>query len=65
LTIKAGRSSYATITILHGIFCEYGALSRKNPALFRKPSDSRILYNSVHHFFDRLRMLYWSAFNWI
>jgi hypothetical protein len=27
---------------------------------------SRSLFgNSVHHFFNRLRMLYWSAFNWI
>jgi hypothetical protein len=34
LTIKAGRSSYASITILHGMFRKYGALSRKNPHLF-------------------------------
>ena len=47
------------------VFCEYYMLSRKNPALFQKPSDFRILYNSIHHFFDRLPMLYWSYFNWI
>jgi hypothetical protein len=34
LTIKAGGSSYASITIVHGMFCEYYMLSRKNPALF-------------------------------
>src|SRR5271166_3172845 len=36
LTIKAGRCSYASVTILHGMFCKYCALSRNNPALFSK-----------------------------
>jgi hypothetical protein len=40
-------------------------LSRKNPALFRKPSDSRVLCNSVHDFFDCLQILCESAFIWI
>ena len=34
VTIKAGGSSYASITIVHGMFCEHCMLSRKNPALF-------------------------------
>src|SRR5271166_2744301 len=58
LTVKAGRSSYASITILHGCSASIASLSRKNPALFRKASDFRVLYNSVHHFFDRPRILY-------
>jgi hypothetical protein len=65
LTIKAGGSSYASITILHGTFCEYYMLSRKNPALFQKPLNFRVSCNSVHHFFDRPLILYWSAFHWI
>jgi hypothetical protein len=36
LTVKAGWSGYASITIIHGMFCDYGGLSRKNPALFQK-----------------------------
>jgi hypothetical protein len=47
LTIKAGGSSYASITIVHGMFCEYYMLSRKNPALFQKPLNFRVLFNSV------------------
>src|SRR5271165_1126114 len=54
LTIKAGRSSYASITNIHGMFCEYRMLSRKNPALFQKALDSRVLCNSTEHCFDRL-----------
>src|SRR5271165_1005743 len=48
LTVKAGRSSYASITILHGMFCKYCALSRKNPALFRKPSHFAV-YTILFH----------------
>jgi len=58
LTIKAGRSSYASTTILHGMFCKYRVLSRKNPALFQKPLNFRVSCNSVHHFFDRPLILY-------
>jgi hypothetical protein len=54
LTIKASGSGYASITIIHGMFCEYRMLSRKNPALFQKALDSRVLCNSTEHCFDRL-----------
>ena len=63
LTIKAGRSSYASIKIVQGMFCEYYMLSRKNPALFQKPLNSRVLRNSTKHPFDHLQIFYQSAFN--
>jgi hypothetical protein len=47
------------------MFCEYYMLSRKNPALFQKPLNFRVLCNSIRHFFDRPRILYQSAFIWI
>jgi hypothetical protein len=46
------------------MFCEYDTLSRKNPALFRKSSDSRFLCNSARHSVCPLQILYWSALVW-
>jgi hypothetical protein len=54
LTIKVRGSSYARITIVHGIFYKHCMLSRKNPALFQKALDSHVLCNSTDHSFDRL-----------
>jgi hypothetical protein len=39
---------------LHGMFCEYYMLSRKNPAVFQKPLNSRGLRNFTEPSFHRL-----------